>query len=287
MKTVAIIGSGPSGLLVANYLANYMKINIYEASNKILGHYNYSLNIKKSLFENILKNKNINLFLNTKITDLTTINADAIILATGGIAKSINGTKTALDIIKQYDHNQDVNIGKNICIIGAGNVAMDLLLRLKNKLSTATVISSTDLFNSKFTNNKLRNIKDYYQITTNIYNINDLQPKNNEDIRRLHIIKKINNNINNPKISFIFNGTVKQITDNKVTYLSNGETVEKIFTDIISSIGFIPNINVNTNTVNNVPVYKIGWCNKPMGNIASLRINAQILADQIKTVLLK
>lgn len=287
MKTVAIIGSGPSGLLIANYLANYMKINIYEASNKILGHYNYSLNIKKTLFEDILKNKNINLFLNTKITDLTTINADAIILATGGIAKNINGTKTALDIIKQYDNNQDVNIGKNICIIGAGNVTMDLLLRLKNKLSSATVISRADLLNSKFTNNKLRNIKNYYQITTNIDNINNIQSKKNEDIRRLNIIKDISTNINNPKVSFIFNGIVKEINNNKVTYLSNGKTVEKIFSDVISSIGFVPNINVNISTLNNIPVYKTGWCNNAIGNIASLRIDAQILAEQIKTVLLK
>lgn len=143
-KKVAIIGSGPAGITIAIILASRgYDITIFEAHDKIGGVLRYGIpnfRLDKDILEK-LKDKLISMAVKIRpntligqditVDDLFRDGYKAIFIGTGvwkSKALSIKGESLghvhyAIDYLK----NPEVyNLGKKVCVIGAGNVAMDV-----------------------------------------------------------------------------------------------------------------------------------------------------------------
>ena len=89
-----------------------------------------------------------------------------------------------------------------------------------------------------------------------------------------------------PKLNIFFESTptnIKKgntISDNsKIVEYVTGDTIKRErFDHIISCIGFIPNkIEIETSK----PIYYVGWCNIPKGNIGTAMIDAKEISEKI------
>lgn len=143
-KKVAIIGSGPAGMTIAIILAlKGYDITIFEAHDKIGGVLRYGIpefRLPKSILDklkDIIINIGIKIRPNTligsaiKIEDLERDGYKAIFIGTGVWkprslrikGESLGHVHYAIDYLK----NPDVyNLGEKVCIIGAGNAAIDV-----------------------------------------------------------------------------------------------------------------------------------------------------------------
>lgn len=143
-KKVAIIGSGPAGITIAFILASRgYDITIFEAHDKIGGVMRYGIpefRLPKEILDKIkekLVNMGIKIRPNTligptiSIDDLFRDGYKAVFIGTGvwkprGLTikgETLGNVHYAIDYLK----NPDVySLGKKVCIIGAGNVAMDV-----------------------------------------------------------------------------------------------------------------------------------------------------------------
>ncbi len=153
-KKVAIIGSGPAGLSCAGELAiNGFDVTVFEAFHKTGGVLTYGIPefrlpkkevVQKEISQ--LKALGINFVTNVIIGKTITLTElreeyDAIFIGSGaglpmflGIpGENLNGVYSANEFLTRVnlmgaykkDSVTPVNIGKNVAIIGAGNVAMD------------------------------------------------------------------------------------------------------------------------------------------------------------------
>jgi len=152
---VAIIGSGPSGLTCAADLAKMgYNVTLFESLHKAGGVLVYGIpefRLPKSVVEfevEYIKSLGVELKLNFLIgqtmtmEDLKKDGYKACFIATGaglpyflGIeGESLNGVYSAnefltrINLMKGYKfpgHDTPVNVGKNVAVVGAGNVAMD------------------------------------------------------------------------------------------------------------------------------------------------------------------
>lgn len=143
-KKVAIVGSGPAGITIAFMLSlKGYDVTIFEAHDKIGGVLQYGIpyfRLPKDILEK-LKEKLIELGVkirpNTLVGPVITIDNlfrdgyDAIFIGTGVWkpntlnikGESLGHVHYAIDYLK----NPDVyNLGEKVCVIGAGNVAMDV-----------------------------------------------------------------------------------------------------------------------------------------------------------------
>ncbi|MDP4088428.1 MAG: NAD(P)-dependent oxidoreductase [Bacillota bacterium] len=159
-KKAAIIGSGPAGITIAIILASRgYDITIFEAHDKIGGVLRYgipSFRLDKDILEK-LKDKLISM--GVKIRPNTLIGQDitiddlfrdgykAIFIGTGvwkskslGIkGESLGNVHYAIDYLK----NPEVyDLGRRVCVIGAGNVAMDVArTALRHKAKEAYIMA--------------------------------------------------------------------------------------------------------------------------------------------------
>ncbi|MDR2944633.1 MAG: NADPH-dependent glutamate synthase [Methanosarcinales archaeon] len=152
-KTVAVIGSGPAGLTAAADLAKYgHKVTIYESLHLPGGVLTYGIpgfrlpkNIVKAEIEDVLE-LGIGLKTDYVIGRIKTLDEiaeefDAVFIGTGaglpnfmGIeGENLNGVYSAnefltrMNLMKAYEPDADTMIrkGKNVIVVGGGNVAMD------------------------------------------------------------------------------------------------------------------------------------------------------------------
>ena len=152
-KRVCVVGSGPSGLTVAGDLAKAgVEVTIYEAFHQSGGVLVYGIPefrlpkvIVEKEIENLIK-LGVKIELNTIIGKTITLNElrnqfDAVYLCNGaglplflGIpGETLNGVMSAnefltrVNLMKAYlpEAATPVKIGKNVIVVGAGNVAMD------------------------------------------------------------------------------------------------------------------------------------------------------------------
>ncbi len=143
-KTVAIIGGGIAGMEAARVcIMRGHKPTIYEKTNKLGGVFIYAASPSfkekdKELIEwyrRQMKKLNVDVKLKTEIKDISTLQADEIIIATGASARRLRleGAERAIDAI-DYLQNPDA-VGNNVVIIGGGltgcEIAYDLFLKGK------------------------------------------------------------------------------------------------------------------------------------------------------------
>jgi len=140
-KKIAIIGGGVGGMESAIVLTKRgHKVTIYEKSDKLGGVFiaaaapSFKEKDKMLIewYRRQIKILNIEVKLNTEITDLKTLDADEIIVATGSKAKKlpITGIENCIEAVEYLNGKE---VGKNVVIIGGGltgcEVAYDLYLK--------------------------------------------------------------------------------------------------------------------------------------------------------------
>jgi len=145
-KKVAIVGSGPSGLSVAYYLAlSGYKVTIFESEGNIGGMLRYAIPdyrlppdvFKKEL--DILNKLNVEIKTNTSIGKSITLSElckkfQAVYIGTGAwLSKKIpiegsnlKGVEWGLDFLRDVKNKKVTSMEGRLVVIGGGNVAMDV-----------------------------------------------------------------------------------------------------------------------------------------------------------------
>ncbi|MDC7245753.1 MAG: FAD-dependent oxidoreductase [Sphaerochaetaceae bacterium] len=156
---IAIVGAGPAGLAAAFYLARLgHKITIFDSNEKAGGVLRYgipayrlpkeTLDKELELFDALGVNFIFNVTLGKDITiETLRENYSRVILALGAYrhmelkipGNDLEGVIQGTDLLERLEKEDDVTIGKNIVIIGGGNVAIDAARTLWRKGCKVTV----------------------------------------------------------------------------------------------------------------------------------------------------
>ena len=200
-KHIAIIGGGIGGMestRVASMRGH--KVTIYEKTDKLGGVFipasAPSFKEKDKLllkwFYRQMEKLNIEIKFNTEIKDLSQINADEIIIATGSVKRNLNieGADKTIDAI---DYLNGKEVGNNVLIIGGGltgcEIAYDLILKGKNPIIVESkndlmAVSGLCLANSSYLRDyfKYKNIPVYLESSVEKIDKNNvkIQTKNGE-----------------------------------------------------------------------------------------------------------
>lgn len=144
-KNVAVIGGGPYGLSMAYFLRQLgHDVTIYEAMPKLGGMLRYGIPEyrlpKEALDEEIavLEKMGVTMVTNTKIGEDISFEAirrdfDAVCVGIGawvstGVrckGEDAEGVIGGIDFLRKVVRNEDIDLGKNVAIVGGGNTAMD------------------------------------------------------------------------------------------------------------------------------------------------------------------
>lgn len=162
-KKIACVGSGPASLACAATLAvNGYDVTVFEAESKIGGLLTYGINpsrISTELTEfdiEKIKDLGVKFVLNTRIEGTKGIEElkeefDAVHVACGlsaskelsdsGIDYNLSGVRSAIEFLKEArESNGEATIGKDVVIIGGGDVAMDCALTAKQMGANVTIV---------------------------------------------------------------------------------------------------------------------------------------------------
>lgn len=145
-KRVAVVGGGPSGLTAAYYLSLMgHKVTIYEKRNRLGGMLRYGIplyrlpdsyldeDIETILSTGIDVKLNVDIGKNCTVSDLEGA-YDSVYISVGahafkrmGIAgEDAKGVISAVELLRKLGDNESVDFtGKQVVVIGGGNVAMD------------------------------------------------------------------------------------------------------------------------------------------------------------------
>jgi len=187
---VAVIGAGPAGIFASRELAqNGIKVLLFNRDIKPGGLAEYGIypdkhRMKAGLrnqFESIINLENVTYFGNVTIgtngllslDDLRNLGVDALCITTGaqgtkwlGITgEDLSGVYHAKDLVYHYNSlppfsTQEFPIGRNVAIIGVGNVMMDIARYLitERQVETVTAIARRGPGEMKFTKKELEYI---------------------------------------------------------------------------------------------------------------------------------
>ena len=152
-KNVAVIGGGIGGMEAAILLSKRgHKVTLYEKSDKLGGVFIAASapSFKEkdraliAWYIRELKKHPITVKLNTEITDIKSLDADEIIIATGAKAKNIpvKGADKAIEAIDYLLGNKDV--GESVAVIGGGLTGCEIAYDLYLKGKKPTIIEMQD-----------------------------------------------------------------------------------------------------------------------------------------------
>ena len=200
-KHIAIIGGGIGGMESARVASmRGHKVTIYEKTDKLGGVFipasAPSFKEKDKLllkwFYRQMEKPNIEIKFNTEIKDLSQIDAEEIIIATGSVKRNLNieGADKTIDAI---DYLNGKEVGNNVLIIGGGltgcEIAYDLILKGKNPIIVESkndlmAVSGLCLANSSYLRDyfKYKNIPVYLESSVEKIDKNNvkIQTKNGE-----------------------------------------------------------------------------------------------------------
>ena len=137
-KTVAIIGGGVGGMEVARIATiRGHKATIYEKTGNLGGVFISASNMpfkendRRLLewYKRQIEKLGIEVHLNTEIADISKLNADEIVVATGSTARKLN-FKGSDKIIDAIDYLNNKEVGDNVVIIGGGLTGCEIAYEL-------------------------------------------------------------------------------------------------------------------------------------------------------------
>ncbi|MEW6482343.1 MAG: FAD-dependent oxidoreductase [bacterium] len=141
-KKIGVVGGGPAGLACAYYLAKEgYSITIFEKDEKLGGMMRYGIpeyrlpkDILDAEIEKIIK-LGVEVKTNAKIKkdEISNLNFDAIFIAIGcqkdiklGIAgEDLSHVISGIKLLRDVAYGKKPDLGKNVCVIGGGNTAID------------------------------------------------------------------------------------------------------------------------------------------------------------------
>lgn len=145
-KKIAVVGGGPSGLTAAYYLRRLgHQVDIFEQMEKLGGMPLYGIpeyrlseeqlqwDVDGVLGLGVTAHMGVKLGEDFTIRSLKATGFDAVYLALGCWTgrmlpfegKDLNGVCSGIDYLRRYHTDEELIEGKNVIVIGAGNVAMD------------------------------------------------------------------------------------------------------------------------------------------------------------------
>ena len=248
-KNIAIIGGGIGGMEAAILCAKRgHNVTIYEKTKKLGGVFLAAAAPKFKKHDKMLiswykreinKQTKIDVKFETEINDITKLNADEIIIATGAEPRKlpIEGFENTIEAVDYLLGNKEV--GNKVAIIGGGltgcEIAYDLSLKGKEPIiieakQELIVAKGVSLANSSY-------LRDYFEMK---------------------------------KTPIFLESQVEKIKDNKITIIDKNKNKKEIKVDsIITSIGYIPNPIAK----NGKNVHIIGDANE-VGNLRTVIWNA-------------
>ena len=216
-KKVAVIGGGVGGMEVARIATlRGHKVTIYEKSDKLGGVFipaaapSFKEQDKKLIewYRRQIQKLNIPVMFNTEIKDVSKLDADEIVVATGAVARKLNLTG-AERTVEAVEYLNGKEVGENVVIIGGGQTGCEIALDLFNKGKKPVIIEAKQdlmavdglcLANSSY-------LRDFF---------------------KLH------------KVPVFLESAVAEITPNSVKVNTKNGGVEIPADDVIVSIGYIP-----------------------------------------------
>ncbi|KAG0441499.1 NADPH:adrenodoxin oxidoreductase, mitochondrial [Dictyocoela muelleri] len=268
---VCIVGAGPAGVYLGKFLAQRnCLVHIFEKESEPFGlkRTSFSPEIKRN--RELKPNENLKIFYNSEknIENLKSTNYDFYVLATGGVERKLNipGGNLAIpssEIVKNYKP-----LKGDICIIGMGNVAMDIIRNLKG-YNSITAITKRYIFNSTFSNSELAKvaklgIKIYFSMIDKIFSyFRKFLPRKYR--RRYELI----DNDVPTNIKLHFNTIPLSIEKNNDKLKLKTNRFEKDFDHIISAIGYEkPDLSQYNGFKK--PLLSVGWAKLGRGNLSDV-----------------
>lgn len=153
VKEVAVIGAGIAGLTAAMELMKRgHKVTVYEKSSELCGVFQAAAapSFKEKDKELIawyrrqVEKMNVDIRFNTEITDLSTLQADEIIIATGAKPRVLN-VESAQEMVEAIEYLRGYKeVGDNVAVIGGGLTGCEIAYDLALKGKKAMVIEMED-----------------------------------------------------------------------------------------------------------------------------------------------
>lgn len=152
IKNVAVIGGGIGGMEAAIVLAKRgHKVTLYEKSDKLGGvfiaaaapSYKEKDRALIAWYNREIQKYPITINLNTEVTDIKTLDADEVIVATGAVAKKlpVKGIENAVSAV---DYLLGHEVGENVTVIGGGLTGCEIAYELYLQGKKPTIVEMLD-----------------------------------------------------------------------------------------------------------------------------------------------
>ena len=262
-KTIAIIGGGPGGMRTALYLADRgHKVTIYEKEAELGGaikHADYipfkwTLRDYKNYLIHQVHKKGIKVVLNTAATpEMVEDRYDVVIAAVGAqpIVPRIPGADGANVTVATDAIMHKEKIGKNVVVIGGGEVGVDTGMFLAQNGHEVTVVE----------------MRDELAADTTVMHYRSMFSAAWEAIPTFH---------------YVLNATAKEITADHVTYTDKDGVDHDLPADsVVLSVGMRSKSDEALSFYGTTPgFYMVGDCRKP-GTIQTTNRSAYVTANNI------
>lgn len=262
-KTIAIIGGGPGGMRTALYLADRgHKVTIYEKEAELGGaikHADYipfkwTLRDYKNYLIHQVHKKGIKVVLNTAATpEMVEDRYDVVIAAVGAqpIVPRIPGADGANVTVATDAIMNKEKIGKNVVVIGGGEVGVETGMFLAQNGHEVTVVE----------------MRDELAADTTVMHYRSMFSAAWEAIPTFH---------------YVLNATAKEITADHVTYTDKGGVDHDLPADsVVLSVGMRSKSDEALSFYGTNPgFYMVGDCRKP-GTIQTTNRSAYVTANNI------
>ncbi|KAG0420630.1 NADPH:adrenodoxin oxidoreductase, mitochondrial [Dictyocoela roeselum] len=287
---ICIVGAGPSGIYLGKYLSSRnCMVDIFEKESQPFGlkRTSFSPEIKRNL--NLKPNENMRIFYNSEMNPeiLKTKNCDCYVLAIGGVERRLHipGAEFIIPSSKIVTDYKPMN--GDICIIGMGNVAMDIIRNITGYKSIH-VINRNNVFNSTFSNSELAKVAKmginvYTSLIDKIFSFfRFFIPRKyrrryellNDGTGSDRLNKGVKNNADAKKyqggVNLYFSTypiTIKMNNQGKLRLKTN--KFEKDFDHIISAIGY-EKPDMSQYKSFNKPLFLVGWAKLGCGNLTDI-----------------
>lgn len=251
-KHVAVIGGGIGGMETARVLSmRGHRVSLYEKSNELGGIFipAASFEFKEKDRELIewykkqMKDLGVEIKLNTEVKDISSLDADEVVVATGAVSRKLNikGGEKAIDAVAYL--NDRSKAGDKVIIIGGSLTGCEIAYELYNQGKHPVIIEmKEDLIAAK-----------------------GICLANSSYLRDFFKLKKV---------PVYLNTTVKEINDNGIIALSkDGKEIPIEGNTVILCVGYLPNPLQKSKNL-------VGDCNK-VGNIMTAIWSAWDVAMKI------